>query len=138
MPFQPEPEMELNRKDLENFPIYPTVISTPRYDKRFESYDFLKSDGLLKFWADQIFDLDWWWSRKTPLIEYGTESGEMSNVKLIDNFETVPESTNMPSCDQRFKSYGHCKLEDVSILDRSNCPDKFGLYAHFQKNSERT
>jgi hypothetical protein len=58
MPFQPEPEMELNRKDLENFPIYPTVISTPRYDKRFESYDFLKSDGLLKFWADQIFDLD--------------------------------------------------------------------------------
>jgi hypothetical protein len=62
----------------------------------------------------------------------------MSNVKLIDNFETVPESTNMPSCDQRFKSYGHCKLEDVSILDRSNCPDKFGLYAHFQKNSERT
>jgi hypothetical protein len=55
VPFQLESEMELNRKDLENFPISPTVISTPRYDKRFEGYDFLKSDGLLKFWADQIF-----------------------------------------------------------------------------------
>jgi hypothetical protein len=58
MPFQPESEMELNRKDLENFCISPTVISTPRYDKRFESYNLLKSAGLLKFWADQIFDLD--------------------------------------------------------------------------------
>jgi hypothetical protein len=40
MPFQLEYEMELNRKDLENFSVSPTVISTPRYDKRFESYDF--------------------------------------------------------------------------------------------------
>jgi hypothetical protein len=48
MSFQPESEMELNRKDLQNFPISPTVISTPRYDKRFESYDFLKPDGVLK------------------------------------------------------------------------------------------
>jgi hypothetical protein len=58
MPFQPESELELNRKDLENFLICPMVISTPRYDKRFESYDFLNLNGLLKFWADQIFDLD--------------------------------------------------------------------------------
>jgi hypothetical protein len=58
MPFQPESELELNIKDLENLSIDPTVISTPRYDKWFESYDFLKSAGLLKFWADQIFDLD--------------------------------------------------------------------------------
>jgi hypothetical protein len=55
MHFQPESEMELNRKDLENLPISPTVISTPWYDKRFASYDFLKSARLLKFWADQIF-----------------------------------------------------------------------------------
>jgi hypothetical protein len=47
--------MEHNRKDLENFPISPTVISTPRYNKQFESYGFLKLAGLLKFWADQIF-----------------------------------------------------------------------------------
>jgi hypothetical protein len=58
MSFQLEYEIELNQKDLENFLIFPTVISTPRYNKRFESYDFLKSVGLLKFWADQIFDLD--------------------------------------------------------------------------------
>jgi hypothetical protein len=57
-PFQPESGLKLNLKDLENFLIFPTVIKKPRYDKRFESYDFLKSAGLLKFWADQIFDLD--------------------------------------------------------------------------------
>jgi hypothetical protein len=55
MPFKPESEMELNRRDLEIFSISPTVIGTPRYDKRLESYNFLKSDRLLKFWADQIF-----------------------------------------------------------------------------------
>jgi hypothetical protein len=55
MPILPEYGLELNRKDLENFPISPTVIITPRYDKQFESYDFLKSAGLPKFWADQNF-----------------------------------------------------------------------------------
>jgi hypothetical protein len=49
MPFQPESDLELNIKDLENFPIFPMVISTPRYDKRFRSYDFLKLTGLLRF-----------------------------------------------------------------------------------------
>jgi hypothetical protein len=34
---------------------------------------------------------------KTPLIEYGAESGEMSNVKVIENFDTFPESINTPS-----------------------------------------
>jgi hypothetical protein len=58
MPFRPESELVLNRKDLEDLSISPTVISTHRYDKRFESYDFLKLAGLLKFWADQIFYLD--------------------------------------------------------------------------------
>jgi hypothetical protein len=55
MPFQPESGLELNRKGLEKFLISPTVISTPRYDKRFESYELLKSAGLPKFWADQSF-----------------------------------------------------------------------------------
>jgi hypothetical protein len=62
----------------------------------------------------------------------------MPNIKVIENFETFPESTNMPLSDQRFRNYGHWKLGEVSVLDRSNCVDKFGLYAHFQKNSERT
>jgi hypothetical protein len=109
MPLQPESELELNRKDLENFLVFSMVISTPRYDKRFESYDFLKLAGQLRFWADQIFELDWRRSHKTPLIEYGAESGEMSNVKAIGNFINFPESTNTPSYDQRFRSYGHWK-----------------------------
>jgi hypothetical protein len=48
MPVQPESGLELDRKGLEKFPISPTVIITPRYDKQFESYDFLKPAGLLK------------------------------------------------------------------------------------------
>jgi hypothetical protein len=54
MPFQLESDPELNRKDIENFVILPTVISTPGYDKRFRNYDFLKLAGLLRFWADLI------------------------------------------------------------------------------------
>jgi hypothetical protein len=44
------------------------------------------------------------------LTENGEESGKMYNVKVIDNFETFPESINMSSSDQQFKSYDHCKL----------------------------
>jgi hypothetical protein len=62
----------------------------------------------------------------------------MSNVKLKENFETFPESINMPSYNQRFRSYGHWKLEETSVLDRSNYPDNIGFYAQFQKNSDRT
>jgi hypothetical protein len=54
MPFQLESDLELNREDIEKFFIIPMVISTPRYDKRFRSYDFLKLTGLLKFCPDQI------------------------------------------------------------------------------------
>jgi hypothetical protein len=54
MSFQPESDLELNRKDIDNYLIFPTVISTLRYDKRFRSYNFLKLTGLLRFWADQI------------------------------------------------------------------------------------
>jgi hypothetical protein len=38
----------------------------------------------------------------------------------------------MPSYDQRFRSYGHWKLEEASVLDRSGCLVKFGVDAYFQ------
>jgi hypothetical protein len=41
------------------------------------------------------------------LTEIGTESGKVHNRKVIENFETLPESINTPSSDQRFMSYGH-------------------------------
>jgi hypothetical protein len=66
-------------------------------------------------------------SRKTPLTGRGAESGEISNVKVIANFETFLESINMPSSDQWFRNYGHWKLGKVSVLDRSNCPHKSEL-----------
>jgi hypothetical protein len=56
----------------------------------------------------------------------------MSNIKVIENFETFPESTNMPSYAQQFRSYGHWKLEEASVLDRSGYLVKFGVDAHFQ------
>jgi hypothetical protein len=54
---------------------------------------------------------------------------KMHNMKVIENFEAFPESTNTPSSDQQFRSYDHCKLEGVLeiISNRSNCLDKFGL-----------
>jgi hypothetical protein len=44
---------------------------------------------------------------QTLQTEFSVESGEMNNVKVIENFDTFPESANMPSYDQRFGSYGH-------------------------------
>jgi hypothetical protein len=35
----------------------------------------------------------------------------MHNIKVIDNFESFPESINTPSYNQQFMSYDHCKLE---------------------------
>jgi hypothetical protein len=29
------------------------------------------------------------------------------NMKVVDNFETFPDSTNMPPSDQWFRSYDH-------------------------------
>jgi hypothetical protein len=43
----------------------------------------------------------------TLLTETGAESGKVHNTKVIENFETFPESTNTPSSDQQFRSYCH-------------------------------
>jgi hypothetical protein len=56
----------------------------------------------------------------------------MSNVKVIENFDTFPESTNMPLSDQWFRRYDNWKLGEVSALDRSGCLVNFGVYAYFQ------
>jgi hypothetical protein len=50
-----ESDEESNTNVIEYIFIFPTVICAPRYDKRFRSYAILKSAGLLKFWADQIW-----------------------------------------------------------------------------------
>jgi hypothetical protein len=47
MPFQPEYDLELNRKDIENFLILLTVIRTPQYDKQIRSCDQGKLEGVL-------------------------------------------------------------------------------------------
>jgi hypothetical protein len=44
------------------------------------------------------------------LTENGAESGKIHNMKVIENFETFPESTNTSSYDQWFRSYEHYKL----------------------------
>jgi hypothetical protein len=48
-----ESDQDLNTIVIEYFLIFPTVTCTPRYDKRFRSYDFLKLTGLLKFCPTQ-------------------------------------------------------------------------------------
>jgi hypothetical protein len=56
----------------------------------------------------------------------------MSNTRVIERFDTFPESTNKPYYDQRFRNYGHWKLEEASVLDRSGYLVKFGVDACFQ------
>jgi hypothetical protein len=64
---------------------------------------------------------------KTPLTKPATESGEMTNRKVIENFETIPGSTNTPPSDLRFRSYDHRNVGEGSVLDRPNRLDNFGL-----------
>jgi fructose-1-phosphate kinase PfkB-like protein len=44
---------------------------------------------------------------QNSLTETGMELGKAHNRKVIENFETFPESINTPSSDQRFRNYGH-------------------------------
>jgi hypothetical protein len=55
-------------------------------------------------------DLDRQQSRKTLLTEFGAESGEINNTKVVDNSDTFLESIDIPSYDQQFRSYALCKL----------------------------
>jgi hypothetical protein len=62
----------------------------------------------------------------------------MHNTKVIENFETFPESTNTSPSDKWVKSYGHWKLEKESVLGRSNWLANFGFSGQFQMKSGRT
>jgi hypothetical protein len=46
----------------------------------------------------------------TLVTEFGAESGEANNTKVLDNFDIFPESIDTPSYDQWFRSYDFCKL----------------------------
>jgi hypothetical protein len=52
----------------------------------------------------------------------------MHNTKVIENFETFPERTNMSPSDKGVKSYGHWNLEKASVLGRSNWLANFGFF----------
>jgi hypothetical protein len=54
-------------------------------------------------------DLDWRRSRKTLLTEFGAESGEMNNTKVVDDFYIFLESIDTPLYDQQFSSYAILK-----------------------------
>jgi hypothetical protein len=49
----PESDLELRRKDIEKFLIFPMAICTPLYDKWFRSYGFLMLIGLQKLCPGQ-------------------------------------------------------------------------------------
>jgi hypothetical protein len=44
------------------------------------------------------------------LTEFGAESGEMNDTKVVDNFDIFLEIINKPSYYQRFRKYDQCKL----------------------------
>jgi hypothetical protein len=82
MPLQPESDLELNINDIERLLIFPTIICTPRYNKQFSSYDFLKLTRLLKFCPGQ---------NKYPtkfelLTPNRMQSQETFNINIVANF----------------------------------------------------
>jgi hypothetical protein len=87
-------------------------------------------------------DLDWRWSRKTLLTEFGVESGDMNNTKVVDNFDIFPESLDTSSYDQRFSSYDPWKSRGAagnsSFLDRLTWTDSFGIRVFILAKTEET
>jgi hypothetical protein len=71
--------------------------------ENFSTGKLIKKDVDAGQW---IFVLDRNGIQRLVINTYGAESGEMTNVKVIENFETFPESTNMPSYNQRSLEVG--------------------------------
>jgi hypothetical protein len=61
-------------------------------------------------------------------------------MKIVDNFETFPNSINTPSYGPRIRGSDLRKLGCSlnSVLDRSRYLGKFGIWAHFQWKTDRT
>jgi hypothetical protein len=101
MPFPPESDLDLNRKDIENFLILRTVISTPRYDKQFWRYDFWSWPGcwdsrLIRFERSENFKL-------LSLVQ--VKSQKTCNTKLVVNFLHFPVIIRMLKSDKQGRSY---------------------------------
>jgi hypothetical protein len=60
-------------------------------------------------------------------------------MKVIENFETFPESINTPSSYQRFRSYDHCKLGVLLkiISGQMYCLDKLDFKATSKGNMDK-
>jgi hypothetical protein len=103
MPLWPESDFEFNRKDIEIFLIYPTVIITPQCNKRFRSYNFLNltggwDSGLIRFERSENFKL-------LSLVQ--VQSQKTCNTKLVANFLHYPFVTRMLKSDKQGRSYDH-------------------------------
>jgi hypothetical protein len=98
MLFQPESDLELNRKYIENFLIFLTVISTSQYDKRFRSYDFLKLTGLIRFEQFESFTL-------LGLVQ--VQYQKTCNTKLVANFLKFPVIAHMLKSNKQRRSCAH-------------------------------
>jgi hypothetical protein len=73
-------------KVIDNFEAFPESINTLPFNQQFRSYDHCK--------------LGCCWKSVLDRLSYGAESGSMHKMKVIDNFEAFPESTNTPPFDQ--------------------------------------
>jgi hypothetical protein len=61
----------------------------------------------------------------------------MHNMKVIDNFETFPESIDAPSYDQQFRSYDHCNFGGGGVAGNSWFLDRTAISTNldFKTNS---
>jgi hypothetical protein len=93
---------------------FPTIIYTPLYDKRFRSYDSLKSTGLLKFCLDWIDRLE----QSELLNPIRTQSRETFNTNIIANLLGFPTFNCMHHFEQHNKSYSHQNTADQRRFQR--------------------
>jgi hypothetical protein len=89
MPMQPESDLIFNRKDIEKFLVFPTVIHTPWYNKWSKSYEFLNI------------------SQNAFLTTEALSSQKTYNTKLVVNFLNFLVIAHMLKSDKQWRSYDH-------------------------------
>jgi hypothetical protein len=107
------------------------VGNSIRFLKRVETQNFKTGPNLF---GNKLSSLNW------PLTSNDTDSEKTCYTKVVDNFDTFPESIYTPSSDKWSRSYHLWKSEGAaeisSFLDRSAKLIHFGVWAFFPVETE--
>jgi hypothetical protein len=88
------------------------------------------SCSIWNFWTESI--LNERPALKLILTSTSTDSGKEDYTKVVDNFDSSPESINTPLVDKQFRSNGLWNLRGAAgnsrFLDRLTRTDPFGIW----------